>query len=471
MVIGNVNNVLLISLDALRYDYFKSVTERSEPVVDRIVSNSIVFKQHITTGPGTSTAFPGIHASALPLDYGYRGISQQHRTISEQLQAAGITTGGITAQTSCSSAFGYDSGFNTFIDWTQRGKQSALPSVNFLREKFAQLVRGSRAERPIKKVYSSVRSDEPPYIQANEISDQASDFLPKLSSTDPFFGWIHFMEPHAPYYPPRELINQHHSGNFTTSDVNELVRGLSQPNNSVTVNDLSSSEKEAIKDYYGAQLEFGVKELVELLEVLSEEDILKDTAIIITSDHGEELFDHGGFGHKPKMHEELIHVPLLLYHPDRGSDWVSTLDSVTSHLDLAPTVTDLFGTSAHHDWKGKSLLRSLSSHGGFDRNYAISELCHQSGLGGEVDTSNHVISIRGENWKVIIDKQNSTHRLFRVEDNLCEIEVRIGKNVNRYRSLVNIAQDRSSSIDGEMIQTREVDEGVKEQLRKLGYDE
>ena len=92
----------------------------------------------------------------------------------------------------------------------------------------------------------------------------------------------------------------------------------------------------------------------EFFGVLEERDILKDSAIIITSDHGDEFGEHGGISHDGKMYSELVNVPLLIYEPSREKGEVG--DLLVSNLDIPPTIVYLFGLNPVDAFQGCSLL-------------------------------------------------------------------------------------------------------------------
>jgi arylsulfatase A-like enzyme len=82
--------------------------------------------------------------------------------------------------------------------------------------------------------------------------------------------------------------------------------------------------------------------------------IYERTIIILTSDHGEEFYDHGKRGHGKTLYEELIHVPLIMHVPDgKGGMQISSL---TSSIDIMPTVLQLEGIPVNHEARGLSLV-------------------------------------------------------------------------------------------------------------------
>jgi arylsulfatase A-like enzyme len=81
-----------------------------------MIEDGIFFDNVFSTGSGTSSSFPGILASSLPLEHGYRGLNDNHKPIAEHLQEAGIQTIGVSASTHVCSLYNYDRGFRKFRD-------------------------------------------------------------------------------------------------------------------------------------------------------------------------------------------------------------------------------------------------------------------------------------------------------------------------------------------------------------------
>ena len=89
-----------------------------------------------------------------------------------------------------------------------------------------------------------------------------------------------------------------------------------------------------------------------LFNSLDELGLLKETIVLITSDHGDEFNEHGGLSHDDKLYAELIDVPLLIY----GTDRKSVCDTLVSSIDIPPTLLDLFGIESPPSFQGQSLL-------------------------------------------------------------------------------------------------------------------
>lgn len=93
-----------------------------------------------------------------------------------------------------------------------------------------------------------------------------------------------------------------------------------------------------------------------LMEKLDSLGLMNNTIIIITADHGEELYDHGRRGHAATLYDEVIHVPLILYVPNTFQKKPIQIDNLVSSLDIMPTLLQLEGIPMDKTVEGISLL-------------------------------------------------------------------------------------------------------------------
>jgi arylsulfatase A-like enzyme len=91
-----------------------------------------------------------------------------------------------------------------------------------------------------------------------------------------------------------------------------------------------------------------------LFDILAARQLLRDTVVMITSDHGEEFNEHGGLSHDGKFYSELIRTPLVVCNYDAEKDAVC--DKLVSGIDIAPTIVDLFGLDPEPNFQGHSFL-------------------------------------------------------------------------------------------------------------------
>lgn len=120
---------------------------------------------------------------------------------------------------------------------------------------------------------------------------------------------------------------------------------------------------EQLRDYYYNCIQDSDDQLLKLLNTLAEKKLLNNTIIVMTSDHGEMMGAHGLKGKAGFMYENNIHVPLVIYHPDYKGN--RRCQSITSHLDIAPTLIDMTHASEKQaitaDLKGYSMVPLLQN--------------------------------------------------------------------------------------------------------------
>src|SRR5690606_23233330 len=93
---------------------------------------------------------------------------------------------------------------------------------------------------------------------------------------------------------------------------------------------------------YDGEIRYTDDTIAEILSLFEKAGLLASAAVIVTSDHGQEFFEHGAKGHHTTLFEEVLHVPLILHIPGQKPR-VNRDDSVVSLIDIYPTVCELFG--------------------------------------------------------------------------------------------------------------------------------
>ena len=181
-----------------------------------------------------------------------------------------------------------------------------------------------------KTIFASIQSDllhendEGPGWQRdrNNVSDLLR-FINQRDKTRPFMTFMFFESPHARYYFPEDSVLRQdylRDFNYATMDLNH---------------DIQLIKNRYINSCHHLDSQFG-----RILEFLEKEDLLKNTIVIITGDHGEEFMEKGRWGHGSSFVEEQTRVPLILWIPGTGPHQT---DQMTSHLDIAPTILPLLG--------------------------------------------------------------------------------------------------------------------------------
>ena len=178
----------------------------------------------------------------------------------------------------------------------------------------------------------------------------------EVHSDRPTFLYIHTAEPHLPYIPPPGFAGRFdpdYSGAVDgTFDANG-PRGISAAQRQRDITQLTALYDEEVAY---ADMRFGL-----FRDLLRELHIHERANIFVIADHGEELFEHGHWGHGRSLHTEVLHIPLVIAGPlvtARGR-----VDTPTQLHDIMPTVLDLFDLPAPYELRGNSLLPFLQPEG------------------------------------------------------------------------------------------------------------
>jgi arylsulfatase A-like enzyme len=106
---------------------------------------------------------------------------------------------------------------------------------------------------------------------------------------------------------------------------------------------------------YDTAIRYATDELGELLDELDRDGLLDGALVVVTADHGEEFFEHGGFSHGYSLHEEVLRVPLFVKLP--GQREARVVDARVSLPDVYPTIAEAVGALPVQPLDGQSLLR------------------------------------------------------------------------------------------------------------------
>jgi arylsulfatase A-like enzyme len=118
--------------------------------------------------------------------------------------------------------------------------------------------------------------------------------------------------------------------------------------------DLSDKEKEHVRALYDSNVSYQDDLLGKLMAKLTEWGIDKQTMIIITADHGDELWEDGRVGHAGSQKQTLIHTPLIVHYPPMFP--AGKIESGTEGVDITPTLADALGVAHDPEWQGMSLV-------------------------------------------------------------------------------------------------------------------
>ena len=243
---------------------------------------------------------------------------------------------------------------------------------------------------------------------------------PVAGKQEPFFLVISLVNPHdVLFYPSRTFEESGYDDSWLGGDIElpqtneeDLSTKPSVQEDFLKIFNLtgkpeSDAEKRAYLNFYGNLMRSSDNYVVEVLDKLEKQDLIDDTLIIRTSDHGEMGLAHGGLRQKNfNFYEETLKVPLVYSNPKMYPQPI-TSEALVSHVDLLPTLASLAGApaSARSNWQGVDYSDIVLNprRGGSAQDYvAFTYDDFQSGQanGPYPKEPNHVTSIREKRWKL-----------------------------------------------------------------------
>lgn len=184
-----------------------------------------------------------------------------------------------------------------------------------------------------------------------------------------WFAWVHVKPTHLPYDPPPYHLRRFNADRLDTPAIRAV-----RENTTVYPEDyglrwkppvieaFTEEEQAVVRDLYDGEVAAADDLVGRMIETLRERGVLDRTLVIITADHGEELFDHGWVGHastgyRGKVNDELLHIPMIVRMPH--GDASGRVDALVQQSDVMPTVFELLGTDADasdYRFQGRSLV-------------------------------------------------------------------------------------------------------------------
>ena len=292
-------NVLLVTIDTLRADHVGcyGAAAASTPTLDALARRGVRFETAVAHVPLTGPSHASILTGHTPPAHGFHNnggfvLSPSVKTAAEDFRQAGYRTAAFISGFPLDRRFGFDRGFELYEDHLPRGNDSR---------------RTPYVERP-----ADVTSDMA--LRWLESASVASSGSTKAS---PWFLWVHYYDPHAPYEPPPDLAD----------------RFKSAP--------------------YDGEIAFVDRELGRLLKAIQDRGALERTVVLVTADHGESLGEHGEATHGVFIYDATLRVPWIMAGPAIPSGHVSA--TVARSIDVLPTLLDYAGIHAPAGVEGRSM--------------------------------------------------------------------------------------------------------------------
>jgi arylsulfatase A-like enzyme len=302
-------DVVLIVLDTLRADRLSQYgyKQATSPGLDRLAATSTRFANAYAPSPWTVPSTTSVLTGQHPLRHGMRHpgdvIASETPMLAEQLRGAGWHTVAWSYNVSVAPKHGYDRGFDQFTSNT--GKVLAYP-------------------------------------HAARMTADADEWL-KAHPDDPTFLYLQPMNCHGPYKVPKDrqddLLGRAPGRRFTY--YGPVMKAILKGGDLAARDKVSKKTLKSLKEQYDTAIRYETDEVGKLLADLEAAGRYDNALVILTSDHGEELFEHGGFSHGYSLHDEVLHVPLFVKLPGQKEGRV--VETAVSTMDITPTILDVLG--------------------------------------------------------------------------------------------------------------------------------
>ena len=389
-------NVLLVTIDTLRADRvgFMGYGGAETPVLDELAQKGVVFENQVASAPVTlpshATILTGLYPPAHgALNNGLYSLPEDVPTLATALGSAGYRTGAFIGAVVLAGGYGLARGFDIYDDRIH-------------------------GQREIGQAYRERR--------AEQVSELAAEWIRQGDSDEPFFAWIHYYDPHAPYAPPPAF-----RGRF--------------------------------RDPYDGEIAYTDESFGRVLGALRAGGLLERTLVIVTADHGEAFGDGGELTHGILLRGSTLRVPLVMQAPGKLPAGLR-IDGVSSSADIAPTVLELLGVPPPEGMDGESLLGAIASGRTVGR-YAYSE----TRLPADQYGWSMLAGVRGEEWAWVRAPRPELYDLTadpRESESVHERETELAAELDRRVERI-LAREHGG------IERSELDEGQREALKSLGY--
>ncbi len=445
-------NIVLVVIDTLRADHLScyGYSRPTTPRIDALAARGTLFEDASATAAYTraSTAsiltgvYPSVHGAVAHAD----AISPRVPTLAEKLRVAGYRTAGIIRNGNVRPRFGFGRGFESYV----------LPDDRFW------ALREEAGEGEVTRWRD---------VDDRLLAAPAVRYLEDAES--PFFLYLHLADPHDPYTPPPDF-RPFVDGPLTEVTARFYEQAQKQPGQPAVLDQIrqgllpsDEATRRQVVALYDSEIAHSDRQLGVVLDALADNGLEENTVVVVTSDHGEELWDHGGLNHGHSHFRELLRVPLVAAGPGIEAQ---RLAQPVSLVDLMPTLLGLAGLVPGADLPGRSLLSALGGRG-----VGGEAPIYAEGLLRLVNDVDPVFfrSVQRGRLKLILDFQRQRKLLFDLGSDPGEttdlLDQRTGAGRQLLEELLAVHGDNLDSPYLAPVAPVDVPEDVAAELRALGY--
>jgi arylsulfatase A-like enzyme len=443
-------DVVIVVIDTLRADRLGAYgnPDGLTPNLDGLAARGVVFEHAYAQSSWTNPSVASLLTSRYQSQHGVTNVltilQASESTLSEVFWLNGYATGGFSANAGISSERGFSQGYHVWVTY------------------------------PPESVGEGAFDVVP--VRAPVVNQGALEWLDQQPRGKPVFLWLQYMEPHFPYVlpePPAAL-----DGAPCPDPVKEKLNDPDGPPPPPGV-------MRGVGLCYDASVQAADAAVGALLEELRRRGRLERTVVAVTSDHGEEILEHGRVGHGFTLYEEVIRVPLIVSVP-----WLTArhdVRQVVRLIDLAPTLLELAHIAPPKTFEGRSFaavfapptdawtalrarLRPAPAPPPPPADGALSELL-SAASGKHPRRGQHLMSLVGDRSKVIVAEGKGAHDFYDLVADPTEQGTGVALDAARRAALdraLAATLARASQNPSKPVE-RTLDAETRRQLEMLGY--
>ncbi len=444
-----MKNIFFVSIDALRADhlgcmgYKKNIT----PNIDQLAREGILFTRAISPGSYTFLSFPSILSSLYPSEYFI--CQKSSRTIVDFLKEYGFKTASFNSNPHAKGSLDRD--FD-FFDDLLRYSEFDKP-LEKIKRRVEKKIGQKFIAKKLRELLVHFSSDiAKPYADAKNMNEKAFEWL-KKNINRPVFFWIHYMDPHYPYYPPKEftdLSNKEVARLNRLFWMNFLMKNKSDKKDLLTKEDISR-----IIELYDGEIAYVDNHLGKFFKKLKEMSLYDKSLIFLFSDHGDMFGEHGKFSHDEySLYNGQLQVPLIIKGLKHEGKIVNR--HVTT-MDIVPTLIDSVGLKST-TFNDKHLIK-------MKRDFIISEGFKIQDVLSDSGLNAHKInfSCYWKNWKFIENSVEDKIELYNLTNDVNEDFNLIEEEKEIASKLLNIIRQHKIRI----FKMQEIRKNIQKVIRNV----
>ena len=456
-------NIIWITLDSIRADHTSmgGYHRDTTPNMNRIGSDGQILDWCFSSGIRTKVSTASNLTGTYPFYHGL-GISNDYlpttiETIPELLTRSGYTTAGLSRNSYLSAGTGLDRGFDRF-EWiaasTLLTAVDPRTLVNYLLN--------------VRKHSAGLTLDTARHATPYLMNETAKRWLQDLEGDSPFFFYLHYNEPHRPYYPPLPYLDQFADNlEMSSREAAEFAMYVHENAHELIAHGLDFTEDEmaALKAMYDAEIRYTDEMIGQLFDHVQSMD-LGETIFVITADHGELLGEHGLLSHKVVVDDALTHVPMVTHGFEALEEQA---DELVQQVDVMRTLLELGGADTSQ-LQGIDLRFDRREQAYVQRGEEDFEVFHQ--FNPEYDASEfHRGAVTGVRTKQFrYQKSTDMTKLFALPDETRDVSTEHPQVVEQLdNALETWLEEVGSTV--EATGHSELTDAMRRQLRDLGYVE